>query len=41
MKNNSNIDKLLKTKSLEQWIKEFGWQGGTIHQVKEELLKRG
>ena len=34
------IESILKINTLEEWIKKFGWQGGTIHQVKEEIKKR-
>lgn len=34
------LDQLVETKTLSQWITKFGWQGGTIHQVKDELHKR-
>lgn len=30
---------VLEGKTLEQWCQYFGWQGGTIHQVKQELEK--
>lgn len=34
------LDQILQTKTLNQWCNQFNWQGGTIHQVKEELHSR-
>jgi hypothetical protein len=34
-----NIEQL-KNKNLSEWIRDFGWQGGTIHQVKAEIERR-
>ena len=35
-----NIEKLLATRSLSEWCSYLGWQGETIHQVREETEKR-
>ena len=32
-----NIDKVVDSQSLNFWCGSLGWQGGTIHQVKEYL----
>ncbi len=34
------IDKIISARSLSEWIANFGWQGGTIHQVKQEIINR-
>jgi hypothetical protein len=34
------LEQLLETKTLNQWCNKFNWQGGTIHQIKEELHSR-
>jgi len=31
------IEDVLKFKTLAEWCKFFGWQGGTIHEAKEAL----
>jgi hypothetical protein len=34
------IDEIIKTNTLQEWLNKFNWQGGTIHQVKQEVKKR-
>jgi hypothetical protein len=34
------VDELIEDLGLEASCKILGWQGGTIHQVREEMLKR-
>ncbi len=34
------IESIIEKDGLSYWIAFLGWQGGTIHQVKRELLKR-
>ena len=34
------IQNLIDKYGLQYWLNEFGWQGGTVHQVKTEMLSR-
>ena len=39
-KETMTIDEIIKTNTLQEWLNKFNWQGGTIHQVKQEVKRR-